>query len=201
MKINKLNFLSAIVLCLGIFTIACKKENVGPTNLLCEGNANGKLFPFKKGNTWDYIFQIDGVTQSGKNAVVVIGEDSTQNSKNYNVFFDTAFNMFGTSYLFRVDPASGNIINYQEGYNEVVEVVESPKRNQSWNYRFSSRTVVSLDTNLTTTVCSYKGLVMIEDDNGSTKQHIYYKRGLGMVAKVYKVFPEKAFYLNAVSLK
>lgn len=99
------------------------------------------------------------------------------------------------------EDASHNIYQYNTNDNtEYFYVPGSPTLNRTWATSSSgSREVTNLSASVTTSGCSYTGLLEITSYSGSTPQYtFYYKKGLGLVAQLGS---SSEFKLTAVTLK
>ncbi len=173
-------------LCLLLFTYGCKKSESKPdsnTNVLCDGNGSSDLYPLNIGNYWKYKVIITGVVQP-KPAKIEILKDTISGGKKYFFLTDSSNQMFGASRFYRKDTGN-HTLYFFSSYNEAVDIVKSPSKNQTWNSIFYSRVAVNLNASLKTSACNYTGLIQVNEMNGgSIKTRLYYKKGLGLVYSV-----------------
>lgn len=146
-----------------------------PVNTLCDGNSSSTFWPMALGNHWF----LNGDNQNDVEIDII--DTVTYNS---NKYYEHEENLGATYYL---RPATnGDIMIYKSSDNtEHLFIPASPTTNQEWNYPISfytKRKVINTNASLTTSSCSYSGLLQIQvyTSSGPAATY-YYKKGLGMV--------------------
>lgn len=155
------------------------------TNKLCDGNGTNAFMPIVQQNRWEWKQQGSG------NVVHTWKLNGTQviDSKTYqvmNVVWDSGFTE--TDWYFRV-AADGTVYRYANS-TEYVYLPAAPTLNQQWTYPSVGaqagqgfRKVTALNKTLSTSSCSYTGLMEIKEYSSATNVNTtyYYKKGLGIV--------------------
>lgn len=198
---KNLNYLLLAAFCFVFLIDGCKKkddkdETPTPVNYLCDGNGEISYIPLDSANNWTYSFKMGGVSQSVHPSISVTGH-VTYGGKVYAKLED-ATSYYGVRY-YRED-ASHNIYTYSSA--EYLEVPASPTLNQSWTGSDSyTRTVTNLSASISTSSCSYTGLLEISEYSGTTlKGKYYYKKGLGLMYSEVVSFFTNTFTLTSVTL-
>jgi hypothetical protein len=144
---------------------------------LCDGNGTTSWFPLALNNSWFY--KGSGSNQFTDN----ITGTQVYGSFTYHKIENT---LGGTNYLRQA--SNGDIMIYNSATStEYLYVPGSPTVNQTWTFpmQFSAtRKVISTNATLTTSTCTYTGLLKIQNFNGTGggETVMYFKKGLGMVS-------------------
>ena len=205
---TSLNALSLLVITFFVVLFTnCKKSNDDTTtnppvnnnsnntpNVLCDGNGASVYYPLRSGNAWTYQSTMWSQT------MLTITGTTTFGAHVYYVFDDNNGFMYLNSLYLREDSANHNIYRYDNNstYTEYLEVPNNPAVNQSWSIENGkTRKVISLNASYHTGSCSYSGLLQIKRDSYT----YYYKKGLGLVARIDSMYVVDAAALSAVTLK
>lgn len=188
----------ALIMAIALST-GCKKDDnstdnntnnpTNPTvNQLCDGKGTNSYLPLVQQNSWEWKQQGSGnIVHKWK-----VNGTQTFNSVNYlkmNIVWDSG--LTETERYFRA-ASNGDVYQYSTYYGagqEFLYVPASPTLNQQWDYPVSGssqgtgkRKVTSVNASITTSSCSYTGLVTIAEYSGSSLiTTYYYKKGLGLV--------------------
>ncbi|MCE3295265.1 MAG: hypothetical protein K0R65_979 [Crocinitomicaceae bacterium] len=192
-----------------VISTSCKKEKeedpVTPTpavNTLCDGNGTSAFYPLTASNSWTYTYLMAGQSQNVSPHLVVNGTE-VHNSKTYTKIEDETSVMYINPIRLRVESSNNDIYYYNESMdNEYVYVPAAPTLNQSWSYGSYTRKVTNLSASVSTSGCSYTGLLEISNLDGSTVvRREYFKKGLGLVyVNSTGGFFTSEYKLNAVTL-
>ncbi|MCP4180601.1 MAG: hypothetical protein GY756_22790 [bacterium] len=188
---------------------SCKKEDETPpstpppptpqTSIICDGNGKNTYYPLDSANTWNYKYSIMGASQSIAPSLYV-QRFSNYGGKTYARIVDLS-GWFGDR-LLREDPVTHNIYYYSGNDNvEYLKVPSSPTLDQTWSIYNGTAEVTNLSASLTTSSCSYTGLLEITETASTVINLYYYKKGLGLVAILSPGFPSTETKLSSVSIK
>ena len=186
----------------------CKKkedddEDEPTTNTLCDGKGGNAWMPLDSTNHWDFEFTIAGMHQGSP--TLTSYDHTTHGTHTYRRITDDSFMMYPDDYELREDASTHNIYKYNDNNGqEYLEVPGSPTLNQTWSLSSSySRKITSLNATLTTSSCSYTGLLeMTEYDGSMDVTNVYYfKKGLGLVKKAQPGGFGNVYVLTGVGLK
>jgi len=211
--------LFGITLLLTVITVletSCKKKETETTptpttpatpaaNVLCDGNGTTSYYTLKLNNTWTYSYT-SGSFGSGQPKITVTSS-ATPNSHTYFGITDATIYMYTGTVYFREDSTSHNIYIYDGTITggEYIHVPATPVLNQSWAYYSSStRKATNLSASITTSSCSYTGLLEISEytPTGTLKTKEWYKKGVGMVySEVYSAFGTGKYTLLSLTLQ
>jgi hypothetical protein len=143
-----------------------------------------------QGNKWSYT------SASSGNPILIVNGQNVLGGKNYVNISDQTQKLYSVDIPLREDPVTGDIFSYNTSTDkEYLEVPGSPTIDQTWARAGTvTRKVTNLSASLTTSKCTYTGLLEVTVfDNGVAGSKYYYKRGLGPVAIL-------GFKLTAVTL-
>lgn len=191
----KKNYLTIAISLLSItyFVSSCKKKESSPTveetpivvppvNKLCDGNGSNLYYPIDSANSWTYKYKISGVTQSISPNPKVIGH-ITYLSKKYSKIKDAI--SFSSEFYLRTEITNNNVYRYDSGTSsEFLEIPGAPILNQTWTSYSGTSTVTNLSASITTSACSYTGLLEISVVSSISTIKYYYKKGLGLVYSI-----------------
>ena len=164
------------------------------TSVICNGNGTTSNYPLAANNTWHYK------DASGNTFDNTVGSTVTYGAYTYFIVSST---QGGTLYLRQA--ANGDIMAYDGSNADVLYIPAAPTVNQTWQCQTGFgyyRKVVSTNASLTTSSCSYTGLLEIQDLNsigGSVFGQFYYKKGVGDVSD-WQSSPGTTFLLSTLTL-
>lgn len=146
---------------------------------LCDGNGSANYFPLKLNNRWDFKGNGNG------DDYWWIAEDTVVfNSIKYFAlgFYYEGGWQYNTLY-FRI-ATNNDVYRYETNDgNEYLHIPASPTVNQQWTTYGDIKKVISTNASLTTSKCSYTGLLHIGNynSNGTLIYEEYFKKGTGKV--------------------
>ena len=150
----------------------------GTVNMVCYGKGTNTYLPLDSLNAWNYDYKVNGVDQNDAPSPRVVGF-VTINSLRYAKVKDRILTMY-----YRTEPATNDIYCYDGWGTEYLEIPGNPVLNQTWATNTStSRRVSNLSATITTSKCTYTGLLEISEmiGNATVTGLWYYKKGLGLV--------------------
>lgn len=188
----------------------CKKDDddddddTPTTNVLCDGKGGNVWMPIDSTNNWTYSYTIAGISQG--NPVLTAGTTAEHDGNTYRVITDGSGGMMLlVDYEVREDASTHDLYKWYDFYGEEwLEIPGSPTLNQEWPiYVNHTRKVTNLNASLSTSSCSYTGLLEIQDldANQQTVRTYYYKKGLGLVKQSEPGQFGNVYTLTGVSLK
>jgi hypothetical protein len=173
---------SAMLLFLGVYS--CKKTDPPPpppppvVNYLCDGTGQSTYYPLKTGYKWDY-----NETGSGTSFYEVNLNKTFGGHTYFEVKFKSSVD--NINYYYRNDSVGNTIRYYEPDLAEYMYIPINPVMGQTIaTYTTGGKRVVSgVNQTITTSSCTYTGLLKIDDINGSGVgvDTWYYKKGLGAV--------------------
>ena len=184
MKI-KISILFLIVI--SVF-VSCKKDNQTLQNSSnnntnnttytdpCNSNIPTQFwYPLKLGNQWTYITVLG----------IIISEITSDTIINGQIFFKfTSITSLPSSpEYYRIDTMN-NFIQLNLSLNaEEMCLPANPFIGQTWLRKGKTFLVISLNSDVSTSVCSYTNTLQLEvfGSNGTSQGYFYYKKGLGSV--------------------
>jgi hypothetical protein len=207
---KKINYLLLICLSIVVFIAGCKKKKseepapttLTPPNYICSGNGTNSYYPLTLSNSWTYSSKKDGVIQP---------ETFTEKVKGYKTFGAYTYSVnvgrtdTTTSSYYREDAYYKDIYSYNtDTGTEYLLIPGTPVLNQSWPVKYGlTSKVTNLSATISTSSCTYTGLLEITDYNGSSVIMVktYYKKGLGRVY-TQSIFSGRTYeeFLSTVTL-
>ena len=170
-----------------VTTQSCKKSSSSTpaptttppaTSVICNGNGTTSYYPLTASNAWHY-----------KNTSGTSYDDTVGATVTFGAFsYFTIVNIQGGNNYYLRKAANGDIMAYDGTGADVLYIPNAPTTNQTWACSAgfgTSRKVVNTNASISTSSCSYTGLLQIQDiSSGTVYETFYYKKGIGMVCDI-----------------